>query len=1356
METEKDMSKNMILGENIESKGSNDLESYISQNSYKPVNRKYITIDISEPYHKPSLYSTFSVSMRKSQESQINDSLIDFETINSEHEDETIYSGIISGYGPVIATLKYFDNNQYCLCNIKTTLISKNFTVSYEKCQQYTSFIEKKYLNDKKVVYLFSSLYQFLENDYFPLSKTVTNLHIPAKLFYEKSIVNEVYLIINQLVNISQKNHNRNMDILRTIKKIENKRLYFPPLIVDVLTKNRYINGYSVPSPSLISLKKYLGEPISDLKWPFEEKKDYKLREIVYGSKLKEIERNACLDEILTTEENYVMKLKWLKEGYYDELHKDPSQAGLKLYVVKLFLSESILKILEVNSEFLNDLKVAINNKSIKDTCQVMLDHIKNFYVYESYTKGYESFIQNAKIMAARNEKFKDFLEEKKYDLSSPFAKTNPIGLVELLAEPLQRLTRYDLLWRELIKNSTKNDPDIQILTQTLHSIYELVTRMELNINTEPQEEKTLRFFLKIANHPPTLNRPSVIYYGSINCIESFDINDAKKFNNIDIKLNNSQEIVMHFFSEYIMVTLPEVTSDQKKNKKKTFKEKKLKFLYYINIKDIEYIQERENSIKFIIKGNSHLYDNEEEEVENINYSMLKYKFEERWKQTPIVQFLNHLLVIEKSRLSFSGFEQETRKNSISKPKTSHDIGDIKNKEKKLYHLGLNNTNIYFRLVPLKGENMNSNNIQSKIGLIFDDTEQFSINELKIFFRNKAIIGLIKPTKDGHFIWSFYKNEEYNIDCDQDSIISNNGSIDNLNVNLIDIISTVDNPSELNTIYSIILSLEMKLRNSKAYQEIQQINNIFYMQKLCRLLVMEKPRSIFQESIFSFKMKNKKMGRPDSVIDSITGYSMTYSVTSRRKSITGSLLKEKSATCNKYLSSGNSYFEVNTLNSSKLRGISSWGATLRRNITFTNKPSIASEVVFLNTFTSIISIIEKKCNEIIDVEINENDIKQREMESLVKKIYSGKSINEKNVNFSQLWLIFKSLIYEAEIISQSRIKLLQESKNHKERLSVILTIPDDKMAILRKIIQLSEKITENESINKFDLDKISKELCPCLFHQDEKYNRNLFGYLLGKTNNIPKERSPFLNPNIQNNVFQELIKYSEVIMSGDIMKLEDEEIIDERKNIIKEEITKDIIDNEEMADNEISGKKITIKEITNTEIINEKMIPMHSILKTVKEIPDEFEENINNNEIKTNTDLERENSKRSKRSIEKKNVFINEDNNNYIEDVFYNTTPINSDLEIYGDSHYYESVKTYNNELYPKRYVSDSDISHANDITKINYIDSEIVDSNKTLIETNEINCPKECNYLKLDFETTKDSIFDDMKNILTTSWENK
>jgi len=41
----------------------------------------------------------------------------------------------------------------------------------------------------------------------------------------------------------------------------------------------------------------------------------------------------------------------------------------------------------------------------------------------------------------------------------------------------------------------------------------------------------------------------------------------------------------------------------------------------------------------------------------------------------------------------------------------------------------------------------------------------------------------------------------------------------------------------------------------------------------------------------------------------------------------------------------------------------------------------------LNTFTSIISIIEKKCNEVMVIENNENEIKQKDMESLIKKIY---------------------------------------------------------------------------------------------------------------------------------------------------------------------------------------------------------------------------------------------------------------------------------------------------------------------------------------------------------------------------------
>lgn len=68
----------------------------------------------------------------------------------------------------------------------------------------------------------------------------------------------------------------------------------------------------------------------------------------------------------------------------------------------------------------------------------------------------------------------------------------------------------------------------------------------------------------------------------------------------------------------------------------------------------------------------------------------------------------------------------------------------------------------------------------------------------------KAVIGLIKSTKDGRFIWSFYNNEEYNIDYDQDNIL-NNSINENVSENdeLINIISSSDNPSELNSIYSI-------------------------------------------------------------------------------------------------------------------------------------------------------------------------------------------------------------------------------------------------------------------------------------------------------------------------------------------------------------------------------------------------------------------------------------------------------------------------------------------------------------------------------------------------------------------------
>jgi len=141
--------------------------------------------------------------------------------------------------------------------------------------------------------------------------------------------------------------------------------------------------------------------------------------------------------------------------------------------------------------------------------------------------------------------------------------------------------------------------------------------------------------------------------------------------------------------------------------------------------------------------------------------------------------------------------------------------------------------------------------------------------------------------------------------------------------------------------------------------------------------------------------------------------------------------------------------------------------------------------------------------------------------------------------------------------------------------------------------------------------------------------------------------------------------------------------------------------------------------------------------------------------MRINNDLDRANSKRSKRSIEKKNVIFNEENNDYIEDISYNATPCNSSTDI-NNSCYYESNKIHN-ELYPKKFVSDTDINkaHMNEFSKFNNLENEVIDSNKTLIEKSDENgISNNKNYLKLDFESSDASIFDDMKDILTSSWE--
>jgi len=202
-----------------------------------------------------------------------------------------------------------------------------------------------------------------------------------------------------------------------------------------------------------------------------------------------------------------------------------------------------------------------------------------------------------------------------------------------------------------------------------------------------------------------------------------------------------------------------------------------------------------------------------------------------------------------------------------------------------------------------------------------------------------------------------------------------------------------------------------------------------------------------------------------------------------------------------------------------------------------------------------------------------------------------------------------------------------------------------------------------------------------------------------------------------------------------------------------EEISEDVL--EELEEQDEKDELYEKEKLNNTENkeINEKPVPVHSILKTVKEIPNETESV--DTEMRINNDLERANSKRSRHSIEKKNVIFNEENNDYIDDISCNITPYNSNTDI-TNNRYYETNKIHN-ELCQKKFVSDTDINkaHLNEINKFNNLENEVIDSNKTLIEGNEENSlSNNGKFLKLDFETSDRGILNDMKDILTSSWE--
>ncbi|KAF8969440.1 hypothetical protein BDZ97DRAFT_1902547 [Flammula alnicola] len=233
----------------------------------------------------------------------------------------------------------------------------------------------------------------------------------------------------------------------------------------------------------------------------------------------------SIINELVTSERTYVKRLQILKNDYADPLRnfsRSKDTAIIPAYEAKtLFGNIDIL--LPVNEAFLMDLeKMTAPNglKTVGGVGDVALRHFKELRGFEQYKQYYvkreDAQAIFEKEASKRSSRFTQYIDRIKYQSTDA---RNRVGLRELLMEPVQRIPRYTLLFRTMLKHMSADDPQRAKIIEA-DEIASKIAQAE----TDEQTKRAAIFYCLIATidgFPPDLFSNSRKY---IDCIDVEDI----------------------------------------------------------------------------------------------------------------------------------------------------------------------------------------------------------------------------------------------------------------------------------------------------------------------------------------------------------------------------------------------------------------------------------------------------------------------------------------------------------------------------------------------------------------------------------------------------------------------------------------------------------------------------------------------------------------------------------------------------------------------------------------------------------------------------------------------------------------
>ena len=279
-----------------------------------------------------------------------------------------------------------------------------------------------------------------------------------------------------------------------------------------------------------------------------EDEKDDEKDEIADAKKAKALRcRDQALLELVETEKTYVnglgkliiIYMNPLKQNNYRIISISDHQTIFPSVVSTIYnLHNQLLAELDYNYHHNNDSKESITIRIGK----VLIKYAELFKMYQIYMNGYERACKALQIIKKKNKKFTKWLNSQSVKTSLSAG-----DLESLLILPIQRIPRYQLLLKEIIKQTEKiclQHKDLDDLRNAYKQILEITKLIEVKMKEYDNKKKVALIEKKFSN----------INAGDLVTPSRYYITESKPKN---IKIHNqdgsSQDIILILFNDCII-----------------------------------------------------------------------------------------------------------------------------------------------------------------------------------------------------------------------------------------------------------------------------------------------------------------------------------------------------------------------------------------------------------------------------------------------------------------------------------------------------------------------------------------------------------------------------------------------------------------------------------------------------------------------------------------------------------------------------------------------------------------------------------------------------------------------------------